>query len=256
MPPVLETPRLKHFRTTREWGCLGHSAPLPPPPVSVSGVADAEDVKVYVLRVPTTPRTGCRATCASQGSREQNTAVCRKVTVVKNELRLGSMVGAYEQKRTAVEELTDQWIAALRRKAVIKRKKVHSAHPAPCSPPPCTAASCIPDCSFCDGMFEAQHWRRPSGRVESSAAVCAVPGGQPTSRYTALGDGTPTCIPVHGPGCDGAGDAGQSEAEQEGRGALREVGHDEDDSRRNGVQGVGHEGCPGEGPRRAEALPA
>lgn len=144
MPPVLETPRLKHFRTTREWGCLGHSAPLPPPPVSVSGVADAEDVKVYVLRVPTTPRTGCRATCASQGSREQNTAVCRKVTVVKNELRLGSMVGAYEQKRTAVEELTDQWIAALRRKAVIKRKKVHSAHPAPCSPPPCTAASCSP----------------------------------------------------------------------------------------------------------------
>eukprot|EP00892_Ulva_mutabilis_P005047 jgi/Ulvmu1/2914/UM147_0012.1 len=48
----------------------------------------------------------------------------QKVTVVKNELKLGTLVGAYEKKRTAVEELTDQWISALRRKATIKRKKI------------------------------------------------------------------------------------------------------------------------------------
>lgn len=49
---------------------------------------------------------------------------CRKVTVVRNQLRLGSLYGAYEKKKTAVEELTDKWISMLRRKATIKRKQV------------------------------------------------------------------------------------------------------------------------------------
>lgn len=48
----------------------------------------------------------------------------QKVTVVKNELKLGGLYGAYATKKQAVEELTDKWISALRRKATIKRKKV------------------------------------------------------------------------------------------------------------------------------------
>lgn len=57
------------------------------------------------------------------------------MTVVKNELKLGGLYGAYETKKQAVEELTDKWISALRRKATIKRKKVRLLRRARCLRP-------------------------------------------------------------------------------------------------------------------------
>lgn len=57
--------------------------------------------------------------------------------MVKNELKLGGLVAAYEKKKQAVEDLTDRWISALRRKATIKRKQVrpHSFPGLPLFPP-------------------------------------------------------------------------------------------------------------------------
>ena len=52
---------------------------------------------------------------------------------MKNEFKLGGLYGAYETKKQAVEDLTDKWISALRRKATIKRKQVCLLRHARCS---------------------------------------------------------------------------------------------------------------------------
>jgi hypothetical protein len=78
--------------------------------------------------------------------------LCRCVTVMKNEVRLHSLMEKYEKAKLKLEDLTDKWISRLRRKKHFKRKQVHPCltscmdqdlH-APCT---CSAAGVLDICS-------------------------------------------------------------------------------------------------------------